>query len=183
MITKRFDRKGQWGIDSAKRYFHREFVGSDFTGIMALLYFDDIKNPSQWEHTGKPVTVCDKGMKWLQFIPRDENYAVMTMIDKDNEISLWYINVIADYGFTNDNVIYIIDLHVDIILYPDGTYIADDANEELNEALEENEITYELYDLALKTKVKIINGLVLDPDALARFSMKYLQKMEKSNNC
>lgn len=182
MNIKRLDRKGNWGIDGAKRYFHREFSNGDFSGVMALLYFGGVNEPCIWQCLGESVKVCDKGMKWLQFIPLNENYAVNAMINEENKINLWYIDVIGGFGYTDDNVIYFTDLYVDIILHPKGKYITDDTNEELEEALAENEISRELYDLALNTKEKLLNGLLLDSYSLNKFCVKYLNEMEKSFN-
>lgn len=182
MTIKRLDRKGQWGIEAKKRYFHREFSNDDFTGVIALLYFDNVREARIWKYPDQMITVCDKGMKWLQFIPSNENYAVKAMISKDNVINLWYIDVIAGYGYTDDNVIYINDLYIDIILRPDGDYITDDTNDELNEALAENIITKEMHAMALNTKEKLLKGLVSDVGTLNRFCMKYLNKMENICN-
>lgn len=180
MNIKRFDRKGQWGIENAKRYFHRWFLNDDFSGVMALLYFDDVDEPCVWNWFGKPVRVCDKGVKWFQFIPLKENYAVQTVINEENEINLWYINVISGFGCTDDNVVCFTDLNIDIILHPNGNYIIDDACEELEEAFAENDISLELYDLALNTKAKLLNGLLSDTDSLTKFCIKYLNEMENN---
>lgn len=181
MTIKRFDRKGQWGIDSEKRYFHCEFSNDDFQGIMALLYFDNVTEESIWEYPDKSVKVCAKGMKWLQFIPFNENYAVKAMISEKNVINLWYIDVIAGYGYTSDNVIYFDDLYVDIILHTDGEFITDDTDDELSEALNGHDITQELYNLAITTKQKLLNGLVRDTASLNTFCIKYLCEMENEN--
>lgn len=50
-------------------------------------------------------------------------------MDEENEILLWYIDMIAGQGIDIDDIPYFDDLYLDLIVYPDGSIIEDDRDE------------------------------------------------------
>lgn len=180
MKRKRLDRD-IWTSITAKRYTQRQVDGGDFSGIISLLHIDDVSNVSQWEYPDKVITVCDKGMKWLQIMPADENYLITAMISREDRINIWYIDIIADQGFADDHVAYYDDLYLDLIVRPDGNVKTDDMDE-LMEALEEGGITRELFDLALRTKEKIEKQLLNDLPKLNDFCIRAMRDLENRDD-
>ncbi len=67
-------------------------------------------------------------------------------MNENEEILLWYIDMIADQGADPDGVPYFDDLYLDLIVYPDGT-IKEDDMDELAETLAQKEISEEQYPL------------------------------------
>lgn len=176
MKRKRMDRD-IWTRITAKRYTQQHISNHNFEGIVSLLYIDDVSSPSRWEYPDQVITICDKGMKWLQIMPSNEYYLITAMINEENNINLWYIDIIADQGFDNDTVAYYDDLYLDIIVRPNGDIKIDDMDE-LEEALRENDITEELYKLALKTKDHLVKGILKDIPRLQNFCMQLMLEME-----
>lgn len=80
--------------------------------------------------------------------------------------------MLAEQGYDKDDVPYFYDLYLDLIVYPDSTIIEDDMDE-LQNALEINDITQQQFDLAIKTSSEIKNGLLSDHVAFK----DYVQKM------
>lgn len=39
-----------------------------------------------------------KKSKWLSILPKDDNYCITAMLNKNDEILLWYIDMIAGQG-------------------------------------------------------------------------------------
>jgi predicted RNA-binding protein associated with RNAse of E/G family len=150
-----------WTEITSKRYAHMNMDNEFFKGIAAVLYIDEVSSPQSWEFNGEKIVVCDAGMKWLQLIPLNETYAITAMMNSNNEIELWYIDMIADYGVDNDNIPYFHDLYLDLVVYPDGTIKIDD-RDELEEAYKQKIITSDLYKLALETSEKLIKGILTD---------------------
>lgn len=88
------------------------------------------------------------------------------MLNEDNEILLWYIDMIADRGIDIDGIPYFDDLYLDLVVYPDGTIVEDD-RDELEEALFSKDITQEQFELALETSQKVQKGLLSDVSLFA----------------
>lgn len=164
-----------WTVITSQRYKQINMDTDIFKGIVALKYIDEVATPQIWEFNGKKTVVCDKGMKWLQLIPYNDNYSIAAMINKKNEIELWYIDMIADYGIDNDGIAYFHDLYLDLVVYPDGTIKIDDMDE-LVDAFEQKVINVDLYKLALETSEKLKNGLLTDIPKLKNLCMKCMDE-------
>lgn len=83
------------------------------------------------------------------------------MMNQNNEILLWYIDMIASQGVDEDEIPYFDDLYLDLVVYPDGTVIEDDMDE-LEDALLDGDITSEQYNLAIATSDKLKEGTLSD---------------------
>lgn len=177
MKRKRLDRD-IWTSITSKKYIQRQVKNKEFDGILSLLYIDEVSNVSRWNFPDKEITVCDRGMIWLQILPADEYYLITAMIDDQNEINLWYIDMIAGQGLDEDSVAFYDDLYLDLIVRPNGDIKIDD-RDELEEALKENDITEEQYRLALSTKEKLQNGLLTDIPKLTDFCLRSMREMEQ----
>ena len=103
-----------------------------------------------WKFNAEDIVVCDKGRKWLSILPQNDWYCITAMMDEDEKVLLWYIDMIASQGIDVDGVPYFDDLYLDLVVYPDGTIIVDDMDE-LEEALSKKDITQEQFNLAIET--------------------------------
>lgn len=56
------------------------------------------------------------------------------MMDEEEKILLWYIDMIAGQGIDADGVPFFDDLYLNLVVYPDGTIVVDDMDE-LEDAL------------------------------------------------
>mgnify|MGYP003296566621 FL=1 len=93
------------------------------------------------------------------------------MMNADNEIMLWYIDMIAGQGIDNDGVPYFDDLYLDLVVYPDGTIKVDDMDE-LEDALEAKDITQEQFALAIHTGNKLKTGLLSDINSFIGYTLR-----------
>ena len=176
MKKKRLVRD-EWTVITSKRYKQMNIDNEFFKGMVALLYIDKVSTPQTWRFNEGKIVVCDTDMKWLQMIPYNDSYAITAMIDEKNEIILWYIDMIADYGVDNDNIAYFHDLYLDLVVHPNGTINIDDMDE-LVEALEQKIITIDLYKLALETSQKLQRGILMDIPQLSKLCMRCLNEIE-----
>ena len=92
-------------------------------------------------------------------------------MNENNDILLWYIDMIAKQGIDVDSIPYFDDLYLDLVVYPTGMIKVDDMVE-LEEALLRKEITEEQFNLAINTSNKLKSGLLSDIDNLVDFTMK-----------
>lgn len=96
MKRKRLD----WDICpwiTKKRYIQSNGKPGKFDGIAGLIYIDEVTEPHKWDCGKGSFIICEKGMKWLLFIPQDEKYMITSYINTDGMISAWYIDMI--YGW------------------------------------------------------------------------------------
>lgn len=177
MKIKRFDRD-QWTVITEKRYIQKSIVSDIFNGTCALLYIDQVREPVQWDFPNESVSVCQKGMKWLQLIPEGESYAITAMLNANDDVNLWYVDVIDGIGEDNDGVYYFIDLYVDVIFRPDGTIKIDDIDE-LENAVQMGDISTEQFEKALSVKDRILETLYSDIPQLINTCKYCLDQMYK----
>ena len=153
---------------------NRKYVQADFfEGYIQIIDIEEVTKSQIWKFNGKDIVVCDNGLKWISILPKNEFYCITAMLNEKEEIILWYIDMIASQGITEDGTPYFDDLYLDLVVYPDGTIIVDDMDE-LQEALAIRDITSEQYNLAISTSRKLQEGLLRDVKEFARFTYKCL---------
>ncbi len=179
MKRKRLDRD-IWTRITVKRYVQKQIRKDTFDGIVSVLYIDEVSSPSRWKLPDEEITICDKGMKWLQILPADEYYLITAMMDR-GKILLWYIDIIAGQGLDGDGVPFYDDLYLDLVVRPNKAILIDDMDE-LEDALNDKDITQELFQLALNTKEKLENGILKDVPALRDFCLGLLAEVEKGES-
>lgn len=151
----------EWHCITSKRFTQIRVEKEYFTGVVAGLFIDEVTTPQVWKYRGKDVVVCDKDMKWVLIMPEKEHYLITAMLNKSDEVVVWYIDIIASSALDKDGVISYEDLYLDLIVYPDGNIIVDDMDE-LELALEKNDISQELFDLAIKTSNSLKSNFLGD---------------------
>ena len=174
MKRKRFDREGWLGI--LRKHYKQVIIDNaevNFYGIAGVLYFDEVSRATFW---GKRK-VIDVKMKWLHIMPYNENYLITAMIDEENNVVLWYIDIIAGHGYADDGVAWFDDLYLDLVLYPNGKYKIQDMDE-LKEALAIKDITKSQYDTALGAMSELRHSVTRDVAAFTAYCMDVLQAAE-----
>lgn len=137
-------------------------------GYIGLIEVHEVSEEQIWKFRGEDIVVCEKGVKWLSLLPENDWYCITAMM-KEEEILLWYIDMIASQGIDADGVPYFDDLYLDLVVYPDGTVMVDDMDE-LEEALQQKDITQEQYELALNTSKRLQEGLLKDIREFKKFT-------------
>ena len=56
----------------------------------------------------------------------DDFYCITAMMNSDNDIVVWYIDMIASQGLDTDGILYFDDLYLDLVVYPNGEIMVDD---------------------------------------------------------
>lgn len=96
------------------------------------------------------------------------------MLNENDEILLWYIDMIANQGLDQEGVPYFDDLYLDLVVYPDGTIIEDDMDE-LEEALLVKDITEKQYNLAIHTSKKLKEGILSNIETFIAYTYECLK--------
>lgn len=139
-----------------------------FKGHIGRLDILEVSEPQVWRFNGEKITVCDKGLKWLSILPGEDYYCITAMLDETEQVLLWYIDMIAEQGVA-EGIPWFDDLYLDLVVYPDGTIKVDDLDE-LEEALENREITEGQFHLAVETAKRLQEGLLSNVDRFQEFT-------------
>lgn len=170
MTKKRLDRDKKWGFQGFP-YYQMRMDTEDFHGLVSVIelaagdYFF-------WEKpkAGK-VPVCGKGMVWLQLIP-DNQYRAITAkflpesrtvqgVKYSKSVSVWYVDVIDNWGYDEDGVAYFTDRYLDVVFDVEGDISIDD-RDELDAAYKSGELSEEQYQRAIKEGNDIVSELCSD---------------------
>lgn len=165
-----------------KKYREGSFENSsDFKGYVGLLTIDEVSQKQEWKYKDETITVCDNGYMWLTIMPKDDYYCITVMMDSDYNIKVSYIDMIDSQGIDEDGVPFFYDCYLDLVVYPDG-YVKVDDRDELDEALQNGDISKEQYDRALQTAEKLRQTFFRDYDKFIRFVDGRLKLITNTDN-
>ena len=161
----------EWKCIELKKLKGKRVNTDFFKGYIGILEIEKVTEKQIWRFNDEDIIVCDKGLKWLSILPQNDFYCITAMMNENNDILLWYIDMIAEQGIDADSIPYFDDLFLDLVVYPTGIIKVDDMDE-LEEALSREEITEDQFNLAINTSNKLKNGLLSNIDNLTDFTMK-----------
>lgn len=113
----------------------------------------------------------------MSILSQNDYYCITTMMDKNGEVLLWYIDIIEEQGI-NDEVPFFYDLYLDLVVYPNGEIIVDDMDE-LEDALANGIISQKQFDLAIETSKKLKCGMLENIDNFKDFTSKCYNELVK----
>lgn len=161
----------EWKCIETKKLKGKQVNTDFFRGYVGILEIEKVTEKQIWRFNDEDIIVCDNGLKWLSVLPQNDFYCITAMMNENDDILLWYIDMIAKQGIDADSIPYFDDLYLDLVIYPNGTIKVDDMDE-LEEALLRKDITEEQFNLAISTSNKLKNGLLSDIDTFIDFTLK-----------
>ena len=171
----------EWKCITSKGLHGKRIDSELLTGYVGLIEIHEVSEVQTWKFNDEDIIVCDKGLKWLSILPKDDFYCVTAMINEKEKILLWYIDMIAEQGIDIDGVPYFDDLYLDLVVYPDGTIIFDDMDE-LEEALIRRYITQEQFNLAIETSDKLKDGALSNISSFIEYTKKCYEIIKLERN-
>ncbi|MBA2939727.1 DUF402 domain-containing protein [Paenibacillus sp. CGMCC 1.16610] len=158
MLKRKFGDRSDWKRVLVREYA-QSFINSEyFNGYVTLIRTVKVSAPLYAEYNGVKICVVDDGYLWLQQFPSDHNHSVTTMFDSKGNIVQWYIDICLQNGVSENNVPWMEDLFLDVIVLPSGEIFNKDINE-LEEAFLNGTINKKMYDLA-REESAILNDLI-----------------------
>ncbi|WP_151735198.1 DUF402 domain-containing protein [Paenibacillus tengchongensis] len=159
-MKRKYGDRSDW-----KRVLEREYAQSyletdHFKGYVSLLKIAKVKEPLYVKYIDQNICLVNDGYIWLQQFPLGKQHSVTTMFDEKGQIVQWYIDICSLNGVSEDNVPWMDDLYLDIVVLPSGEVIQKDSDE-LDEALLHGTIDKALYNLA-RQEANLINSLIKD---------------------
>lgn len=147
---------------------------TDYKGYLSQIHIIKASQPQRPDDEDY-IETAGSGCKWLEFYPENSNIAMTVGYDKENNILDWYFDVINKVGIADNNP-YFEDLYLDVLMTPDNKIRLLD-EDELEEALEQNDITKEQFDLAYNEVEKLIKRIDGKVKELTEFANKYFEKI------
>lgn len=170
MTKKRLDRDKKWFFQNFP-YYQMRIDFEEFHGLVSVIELKD-GDYFFWEmpKAGK-TPVCGKGMLWLQLIPDNQHREITAKflpesktvegVTYSKSVSIWYVDVIDNWGYDEDGVAYFTDQYLDVIFDVEGDVVIDD-RDELDAAYKSGELSEEQYQRAIEEGNAIVADLCAD---------------------
>lgn len=158
------------GVDN---YILMQFEDENLDCYTVIKKVNSIDKPYISTHTGKDVCLLREGYYILEYLPKNNNYGVRVFLNSQKKAVSYYIDIINDIGIDYEKGLYYDDLFLDITIDKvNGDIVKVWDEDELQKALDENDITKEQYDIAYYTLRKLL-------DEIANNSNKYINNNHK----
>ncbi len=124
--------------------------------------------------SGKDIVYLDNGYFVVEFTPLNHFYNARAYLDKNANVVGYYFDMTC-YNGVEENIPYYDDLYLDIIYCPneDNQIIVDD-EDELLEALQNEQITKKEFDLARKVCSELIEEIQENKNVFVNMDKKEL---------
>lgn len=176
-LKRKFGDRSEWKRILDRNYVQTYMEAPEFKGHITLLHLRKVAAPLTVRYdTDHHICIANDGYFWLQHFPDNEKYSVTTMFDDNGEIVQWYIDICHQTGF--DQVPWLDDLFLDLIVFPTGKVIQKDSDE-LDEALTKGVINKVLYNFAWDEANHILNLIQTDNFPLLHISAKHKKALEE----
>ncbi|PGT18816.1 DUF402 domain-containing protein [Bacillus cereus] len=152
--------KRKYGDGSSwKRLIEKNYIVKQFkAGMLGILDIKKVREPSYKEYNGKELCIADDGYTWMQYFISGKNFAITAMLDDQQKLVQYYIDVAKEYEIDERGLPYFDDLYLDVVLLPNGEiYVLDE--DELEDAYKSGDVTKEEYELAWYTTKWIIDAI------------------------
>ena len=124
------------------------------------------------------IIAMDDGYYVIEIVPKKGNTALRIFLNEKKEPIEYYFDIIKESGIDKKTKIpYFDDMYLDVVYFPSGEiHIIDE--DELEEALNQEEITREEYLMVQKEKDKLCQEIKQNTNSLLKINyQKYLQNL------
>jgi uncharacterized protein len=157
-VKRLIANRPDWKRILQKRFYCSYLNTPKFTGYATLLCLDKVRDPLLAKSSDMPVCIVNDNYSWLQHFPQDEHFTLTTMFDEQGKVVQWYIDICLRHGVTENNIPWLDDLFLDVVIFPSGeTKLLDFV--ELSSALATNELSKREYDLAVQESERLLSAI------------------------
>ena len=140
---------------------------NEFNGKISLIDIEDLKEE----------VIISRNYKIMTYFPNSEKYCMTVMYDNNWKLLQWYFDI-ERYKCKYDlGIPYSEELYLDVVVLPNGKFYTLD-EEELKQALNNNLISKDEYNMAYLTMNKIILMIKNDFTKLYNFTNKSLENLK-----
>jgi uncharacterized protein len=181
-MKRTYANRPNWSRVIEKRFNFGYIDDGDFRGFLSILCIDKVREPLVLDVSESRLCLVDDGYIWTQHFLDDSKYALTTMFNRKYEVIQWYFDICNGNRVNETGIPYYDDLYLDVVVLPSGEIILLD-EDELGDALKNNEITKEEYDLAHYEAEKLIDSIKNGNSNLLKNTKHYLDHMLSLINC
>lgn len=156
-IKRKYANHPDWKRIIERDYKQTFLDTTDFQGHVSLLIINKVTDPFYVTNNNEKICLLDNGYSWLQYFPVGKQFSLTSFFDENGQLIQHYIDICCEYLVEND-IPFIDDLYVDIVVMPNGEIIILDVDE-LEEALAQGHITSHLHEIALAETDRLV-GLI-----------------------
>ncbi len=154
-LGRRDLKREDWGRVLEKKVVIEDIKNDYMEGKVCFLNMVKVSAPLIVDSPVGKVTIADDGFKQLIFAPRNKHWWLTVMFDNNNNLIESYFDITKENNFDDESNPYFIDMKLDVCIpNNDKPYIMDE--DELKEALSQNLITEEEYNMAHNTANRVI---------------------------
>ena len=147
-----------WKRILQSRFYHSYLDTSEFNGHITLYCMDTVRTPLVVEYFNRQICIVDDGYAWLKQFPSGEHFTVTAQYDASARLVLWYIDICLCTGVNQDQIPWMDDLYLDLVVSPGMEVKLKDADE-LLAARESGEISSAEFDLAWRQADRLMERI------------------------
>ena len=176
MMKRKCAHRPDWTRVLERRFNLTYIDNKELDGHLSITYIDKVNEPLVLDVSYKNLCLADNGYIWTQYFPKACNYSSTAMFNERQEIIQLYFDVCDGNMVSPSGMPYYDDLYLDVVLLSTGEVLLFD-EDELEEALDNNDIKKEQYDLAYFEAKKLIKYIENNKSELLSLNKKYLDYM------
>lgn len=139
-------KRTDWSRVLRKDYVALDFQRNGHQGQMSLSILREMTAPLTVHYPFGDVLIADEGFGWLQIALKDQFFWITAMYDRQGQRIDLYFDITAGNRFDDPDNPWFADMYLDIVAIGDVLEVLD--RDELDEALENGDITRAAYDYA-----------------------------------
>ena len=172
-------RRSDWHRILERRYTVKPCTFQNMEGVVSLLEIQKVTNPLTVHYEDGDVLIADEGYSWLQLAFKDQFFWATVMYDNKGEFMQGYFDITGGNTFEDMENPKFQDMYLDLVLLKDGGIQVLD-REELNEALEQKEITAEQYQQTVMAGEKLFSFLKENKEEFLRFCKEWREELQQN---
>lgn len=147
-------RRSDWHRILERKYTVSPCSFQGMEGVVSLLQIQKVTGPLTVKNEDGDILIADKGFSWLQVAFKEQFFWATVMFDDQGKFLQAYFDITAGNTFEDMDNPRFQDMYLDLVLLGDGRIQVLD-RDELDEALEQKEITEEQYQKTLEAGEKL----------------------------
>lgn len=165
-----------------RRVLRKDDVAMDFScggqqGRMSLSVLRELTGPLTISYPFGDVLIADKDYRWLQIALKDQFFWITAMYDREERLIELYFDITGGNCFDDPDNPCFEDMYLDIVVAGDHFQILD--QDELEEALENGDITQAEYDHAQAVCRELYDYLAVHKDAVIAHCRQAYEELKR----
>lgn len=170
-------RRSDWHRILERRYTVRPCCFQGMEGVVSLLEIQKVTEPLLVPgEDGKKVLIADKGFCWLQVAFKEQFFWATIMFDDKGKFMQGYFDITGGNSFADMENPTFTDMYLDFVLLDGGRILILD-RDELDEALEQKEISEEQYQQTVKEGEKLYRFLQENGEEFLQFCSEWRDRL------